>query len=192
MSTITLSEFLVYFSILVWLIPPFRQLGKDKFYFFLILAIMDPIALIYFEIFKHTISFNYYILGIYTLLASILWKKNSSKFNYSIIFVGLCLTLLLLVLNFNIKEDLIVVLLIQLVILIILLKTFIVDYAVYSRFNIFHLILVFYILTSISKFFIVLIGLADATAFFHITTIAQILFGFYFSIYREDKTGNAV
>lgn len=192
MSTITLSKFLVYFSILVWLIPPFRQFGKDKFYFFLILAIMDPIALIYFEIFKHTISFNYYIIGCYLLLPSILWKKNSGKFNYAMIFVGLCLAVLLFVLNFKIEEGLLLIIFIQLVILLTFLKTFIVEYASNYRFNFFYLALVFYILTIISKFSIVLIGLADATAFYHFTTIAQILFGLYFSIYREDKTGDTV
>ncbi len=192
MSAISLSKFLIYFSIIVWLIPPFRQFRKSKFYFFLILALMDPIALIYFEIFKNAISFNYYIIGCYLLLPSILWKKNSSKFNYAMIFVGLCLAVLSFILNFKIEEGLLLIIFIQFVILLTFLKIFVVEYATNSKFNFFYLALVFYTLTSISKFFIVLIGLADATAFFHITTIAQILFGFYFSIYREDKTGNAV
>ncbi|MHB9040713.1 MAG: hypothetical protein ACYC4T_08670, partial [Melioribacteraceae bacterium] len=149
---------------------------------------MDPIALIYFEIFKNAISFNYYIIGCYLLLPSILWKKNSSKFNYAMIFVGLCLAVLSFILNFKIEEGLLLIIFIQFVILLTFLKIFVVEYATNSKFNFFYLALVFYTLTSISKFFIVLIGLADATAFFHITTIAQILFGFYFSIYREDKT----
>ncbi len=192
MSTITFSKFLIYLSIIVWLIPPFRQFRKSKFYFFLILALMDPIALIYFEIFKNTISIEYYLICAYLLLTSILWNKNSSKFSYLFILGGLCLELLLLVLNLNIKEGLLLIIFIQLVILFTFLKAFVVDYAANSKFNFFYITLIFYTLTVITKLFIVLIGLADATAFFHFTTIAQIFLGFYFSIYREDKTGNAV
>ena len=153
---------------------------------------MDPIALLYFEIFKHTISFNYYLIGNYLLLTSILWEKKSNEFKYSLIIAGLFFVLFLFAFNFSAKDHLLLAILIQLIILFVFLKTFIVEYASNSKFNFFYLALVFYVLTIISKFSIVLIGLADATAFFHFTTIAQILFGFYFSIYREDKTGNAV
>jgi hypothetical protein len=68
-----------------------------------------------------------------------------------------------------------------------ILKRFIVNYAFEKRVNVFNLILIFYFLTIITKFFNLLTGFADAIAFFIITSIAQVIFGLYFSIVREDK-----
>jgi len=153
---------------------------------------MDPIALIYGEIFGTPITFNYYLIGNYLLLVSILWNKNKPEINYSLIVGGIFFTVLLFTINLSTKDDLLIAVIIQVVLLFTFLKTFIVEYALDSKFNLFYLILVFYVLTIISKFLIVLIGLADATAFFIITSIAQIFFGLYFSIYRENKPGTTV
>ena len=192
MSTTSLFKILVYASIIVWLFPPIRQFRKSNFYFFLILALMDPIAFIYFEIFKHTISFNYYLIGNYLLLVSVLWNSNKSEIKYSLIVVGIFYLILLFTINFSANDHLLIAIILQVVILLVFLRTFIVEYAINSKFNFFYLALVFYILTNISKFLIVLIGFADATALFIITTIAQIFFGLFFSVYRENKPGTAV
>jgi hypothetical protein len=47
--------------------------------------------------------------------------------------------------------------------------------------------LLFYQTTILFKVLNMAIGFADATAFFIITTIAQIIFGLYFSIVRADR-----
>ncbi len=153
---------------------------------------MDPIAFMYFEVFKHTISFNYYLVGNYLLLVSVLWNSKKGEIKYTLIVGGIFYIILLHTINFSTNDHLLIAIIIQIVLLLVFLKTFIVEYAINSKFNFFYLALVFYILTIISKFLIVLIGFADATAFFIITTIAQILFGLYFSIYRENKPGTAV
>jgi hypothetical protein len=49
--------------------------------------------------------------------------------------------------------------------------------------------LVFYELTVILKFFNIIIGFADAYGFYFVTSIAQIIFGLFFSIVREDESG---
>lgn len=192
MSTGSIFKFLVYISIVVWLFPPIRQFKQSKFFFFLILAMMDPIALIYFEIFKHTISFNYYLIGGYLTLVSVLWNSNKSEINYSLIVGGIFYLILLFTINFTARDHLFIAIILQFILLIVFLKTFIVEYAINSKFNFFYLALVFYIITIISKFLIVLIGFADATAFFSVTTIAQILFGLFFSVSRENKPGKTV
>ncbi|MCX6174786.1 MAG: hypothetical protein NTZ27_08565 [Ignavibacteriales bacterium] len=153
---------------------------------------MDPIALLYGEIFHNDISFNYYLVGNYLLLVSILWNKNKSEINYSLIVGGIFYLILLFTINFTARDHLFIAIILQFILLIVFLKTFIVEYAINSKFNVFYLALVFYILTIISKFLIVLIGFADATAFFSITTIAQILFGLFFSVRGENKLGKTV
>jgi hypothetical protein len=153
---------------------------------------MDPIALLYGEIFNTDISFNYYLIGGYLTLVSVLWNNNKSEIKYSLVVGGIFYIILLHTINFSTNDHLLIAVIIQIVLLLVFLKTFIVDYAINSKLNYFYLALVFYILTIISKFLIVLIGFADATAFFIITTIAQILFGLYFSLYRENKPGKTV
>ena len=185
-------KYLVYSGIIVWLFPPIRQFRTSKFYFFLILALMDPIALIYGEIFRTSITFNYYLIGNYLLLASLAWEKKSSEIRYSLVVAGIFFTILLFTINFSTNDHLFIAVILQIILLLILLKTFIVEYAFNSNFNLFYLVLVFYVLTIISKFLIVLLDLANASAFFHITTIAQILFGLFFSIYKEGKSGKTV
>ncbi|MDH7606067.1 MAG: hypothetical protein QHH13_14300, partial [Melioribacter sp.] len=58
--------------------------------------------------------------------------------------------------------------------------------------NAFYIVLLFYELTLITKFLIILFNTEDATAYFIITTIFQITFGLFFSIFREDKTSIAL
>ncbi len=153
---------------------------------------MDPIALLYGEIFHSSITFNYYLIAGYLSLVCILWDKNKTEINYSLIVGGIFFTILLFTINFSTRDHLLIAVIIQVVLLFIFLKTFIVEYAFNSKLNLFYLVLVFYVLTIISKFLIVILGLANASAFFHITTIAQIIFGLFFSIYREDKPGTTV
>ncbi|MDP2036084.1 MAG: hypothetical protein Q8L04_01780, partial [Ignavibacteria bacterium] len=75
------------------------------------------------------------------------------------------------------------------VLLFVFLKWLITTYVETKKLNIFYLMLVFYMLTVILKFFNLLFGFADASAFFIITTIAQIIFGLFFSFVREDGSG---
>lgn len=153
---------------------------------------MDPIALIYFEIFNSAITFNYYLIGGYLSLVCILWNNKKTEINYSLIVVGIFFSILLFTIKFSARDHLFIAVIIQIILLFTFLKTFIVEYAFNSKFNLFSLILVFYVLTIISKFLIVLIGFVDASAFFHITTIVQILFGLFFSVYKENKSGTAL
>jgi hypothetical protein len=69
------------------------------------------------------------------------------------------------------------------------LKFLIVDYVNNKRIKLFFLMLVFYELTVILKFFNIIIGFADAYGFYFVTSIAQIIFGLFFSIVREDESG---
>lgn len=153
---------------------------------------MDPIALLYGEIFRNAVPFNYYLIGNYFLLVSVLWSKNKPEINYSLIVGGIFFIILLFTINFSTRDHLLIAVIIQVVLLFIFLKTFIVEYAFNSKLNLFYLVLVFYVLTIISKYLIVLIGFADATAYFIITGIAQIFFGLFFSVRGENKPGQTV
>ncbi len=187
MSFILFSKILLYISIVIWLIPPWRQFQTKYFIFFLILALIDPISFIYRYIIIKTIPFEFYIFANYLLLISLLESTTIKKNGFLFIVTGLTLIGIIIFANFTNNQSLIFLLAFQFLMLATILKRFIVNYAFEKRVNVFNLILIFYFLTIITKFFNLLTGFADAIAFFIITSIAQVIFGLYFSIVREDK-----
>ena len=75
----------------------------------------------------------------------------------------------------------------------IILKDLITNFVSLGKVSLFHLVFLFYQLTTLTKFSNILFGFADAFAFFILTTIVQILFGLYFSVFTEnDKAGDIV
>ncbi len=114
-------------------------------------------------------------------------------FKYVIIYKGNFLQIILLhQLNMNGVLSYFSIISLHLGIFLVFLKEFIVKYVSEKKFSLFLLFLFVYELTVVLKLFNILVGYADATAFFIITSIAQIIFGLFFSIHREDKIGLTV
>ena len=124
---------------------------------------------------------------IYLLVVSVLSEELLKKFKYAFIAIPLLFSLIIPLMTTKYYHFLFICM--DLVILFVFLRWLITSYVDKKKLNIFYLMLVFYILTVILKFFNLLIGFADASAFFIITSIAQIIFGLFFSIAREDESG---
>jgi hypothetical protein len=178
---------LIFFtSVIIWCLPPIRQYRAYYFDFFLILACIDPIALIYLWITKTSVPPWVYVLFIYLAVLSIYQESILKKYKY--IFISLPL-ILVLTISFQNKTSYNALIIFELVVLLLsFLQKLIVYYVNQKKLHIFYLVLVFYILTSILKYFNLIIGFADAVDFFIITSIAQIAFGLFFSIVREDRS----
>jgi len=187
MSFLHLSQILFFISIVLWLIPPIKQYKTDYFLFFLILAVMDPISLLYKIIFIANIPFGFYLFANFLLFLSLMEFNSIKKNLFIIIASGILFLLIIIFANFTTNQNLIILTAIQFLILAVVLKKFIVNFALNKYISIFQLVLIFYLLTVITKFLNLLTSFADATAFFIITSIAQIIFGLYFSIIRENN-----
>lgn len=188
MSISELTRYLLYISTVLWLFPPIRQYKRSLFYFFLVLALLDPISFIYLELTNKNLPFGFYITANFLLFISILEKESIRRNLFFIILSGLILLGIIVFAGFTSKQSLIILLAFQFLILSVILKKFIINFALNKRINFFQLVLIFYVLTIITKFLNLLTNFADATAFFIITSIAQIIFGFYFSIVRENNS----
>lgn len=191
MSSAELYKILFYTSIVVWLIPPFRQYKGKFFFFFLILALMDPVVLAYSQTITKASSIQLTTFFVFLLFISVLphelIKKNKSLF--------IALSVLIIIMAFfglNHAQNFVLLILLHSSIFLIILKIFITNYVQLGKVSLFYLIFIFYELTNILKLLNVLLGFADAIGLFILTTIAQIIFGLFFSVYKEDKTGNAV
>ena len=188
MNIISILKILFYVSIFIWLFPPIRQWKTRFFYFFLILALADPIS-IFISLFIIKNNYFYFPLISYLQLISIINYKNIPKLKaivYNLLLVGI------IILLFIFNQPKTVVPIIHFIITIIFMKELLVKFVFDRMLNIFYLMLIFYEFTIILKYLNVILGFTDATAFFIITSIFQIAFGLFFSIFREDKTSIAL
>jgi len=109
---------------------------------------------------------------------------------FLVVFLGLFSPIIF---QLNRNEILFFYIFLQLGITLIILKNLITNYVSADKLSVFLLVFLFYQLTTLTKLSNLLFGFADAFAFFILTTIVQILFGLYFSVFTEhSKTGNAV
>ena len=187
MSIILLTKIIVYTSVVIWLLPPIRQFKGRFFIFFLILGLMDPVSILFSKFFGKPIPFYFYVSAGYAVLIALVWKGSSKKIKYLLISSLIFLQVFLIIVSLNTNTLLIINLVNELLIFLVVLKLYITEYANSRRPNLFIIVLLFYELTNIFKFLNLLIGFADATAFFIITSIAQIAFGLFFAIFREDN-----
>jgi hypothetical protein len=187
MSLADFLKLLYFASIIVWILPAIRNYKGEFFDFFLILALIDPIALLYGFITKTSIPVWLTVLFAYLLIVSLLSEENIKDLKYILIIIPILFVVLIPFLN---KKYFLGFLVIENIILFLFfLKFLIVYYVNNKRIKLFFLMLVFYELTVILKFFNIIIGFADAYGFYFVTSIAQIIFGLFFSIVREDESG---
>lgn len=189
MSLTDIIKLLYFASLIVWILPPIRQYKSYMFDFFLVLAVIDPATFLYGLITKSNLPLWLIALFIYLLFISIVTEEFLKKLKY--VFIALPLLFVTSIPYMSTKYYHILFVSMDLVLLFVFLKWLITSYVESKKLNIFYLMLVFYMLTIILKFFNLIIGFADASAFFIITTIAQIAFGLFFSIFREDGSGIA-
>ncbi|MEG8947967.1 hypothetical protein [Rosettibacter firmus] len=177
---------LFFISIIIWLLPAFRQRKNKLFFYFLILAISDPISILLQYVKLSNYVTAYYMLVFFMLLVFSINVNNRIKYKYFYLLIGL----ILLYVGFfgGINLHYFIYILLHWFIFINFLKEFIINAVSMNSINIFYLVLMFYELTIITKILNLVLGFSDATAFYFITSIFQIAFGLFFSIFREDKT----
>jgi hypothetical protein len=192
MTSVDISKLLFFTSIIIWLLPPFKQFKGKYFLYFLILAFMDPISLFFVFIIKSPLQSQISILLIYCSLLSIIEKNLLRKYWIWVLLITLALFSPSIV-HFNSKEIIFVYLLLELGITLIILKILITNYVSFGKLSLFLVVFLFYQFTTLTKLSNLLFGFADAFAFFILTSIVQIIFGLFFSVYTEsDKTGDIV
>lgn len=189
MDLSAIAQFLFLVSIVIWVLPPIRHYKSYMFDFFLVLAVIDPINLVYGLITRRSLPEWITILFIYLLIVSVTNEKILKKLKY--FFIALPLLFVLLIPLLTTEYYYTIIIFECAVLLLIFLKWLITVYVETNALKIFYLMLVFYILTVILKYFNFIMVFADASQFFVITSITQILFGLYFSVAREDGYGIA-
>jgi hypothetical protein len=171
-----------YMSTIAWVLPIFRQYKSNLFYFFLFLGICDPITILA----SKTIYFKIELIAV--IIAPILFytinidRKQKLTINKLEIFVFvLAYSLIFLIDNYNI-----IILIIHTLITIRVIFKIIIELHHYQKINLFHLILAFYMISSVASLIIYLNGDHQGIILFLINLSFQILIAIFFSIFRED------
>ncbi len=176
---------LLLLSLVIWSIAAFRQYGNQYFYFFIILAVCDPIGLMYILAFHSQNIFIYATLNFAMYFSLPSMKTNRYKLNHIILFL-----VVILAQHFLINSLIIDQILYGIAVLLILLKILeIIIIKINSEriINILLLLLFLYQLSVFTKFIIVFTNQPNALTFYHLTTIFEILLGLYFCFFKEDK-----
>lgn len=173
-------------SMIFWALTPIRQYKSNYFFYFLLLAIADPIN--YLILIPLGIPTIYLTNSLSLLIILVLTKPNVSKLAY-IEFFLLCLSIpLVTVLLFSLEINFIIFTSIHIYILILFIKISFIKVFQNAELNIYNAMLVLYEAIMITRGIGILTKQQTALAIYLIGIIAQIAIAIFFSIVGENNT----
>ncbi len=174
---------IIYLSSFAWIFPIFRQYKSNLFYFFLFLGISDPLTILLFQIFRHPpgiISVIFAPILFYTI-------NIDRQKKFSINSIEIFVFLLTFILFFTVPNNDVIMLVIHTMILIRVLSKILIELHHKQIVNIFHIVLAFYMTTSVASLLVFLNGDYQAMVLFYINLAFQILIAIFFSLFSEDN-----
>lgn len=177
------TKYLVVIGIVVWLVIPIRQYKTRYFWFFLILALADPVSIIAARNF-HIVSAQFYVpFNTLFFFSVIEYKKiTATKILFYLIIIGLGYFSFIHYWEYG---SFFITAMLFLVLVVIVKQSF--QFVIEKgSINIFHVGLVFYQAVSVFKFLNLLLFFSTGIWFFFISSILQFFLGIFFAIYRED------
>ena len=179
-----LAKIIINVSILIWLLPPFKQYKGGYFLYFLILGYSDPLALTFLKLFK--IQTIYTHLIIYLLLTiSILFYTKNLKIKWLIPLITLCI-LSILAGNRNFRYFSLIVFNILIFLQILIPSTK--EFYLKQRINIYYSILLLYELMIILQYTAFAFNYTSGVYFFYLSLAFEMLIGLFFIFYNLENS----
>lgn len=175
---------IIYFTVFIWLLVPIKQYNTRFFIYFLILGLLDPVAILLFYIFNIDTHVIYLIGTTVLFLPAMIGIKKKPKVY---IFIPIIFYTLLELL-FSIQSLLIPQLVIHIFILINFTRLMILSLQESKSIKIFWLVILTYEFSVILKFFVPLGNIELGPSYFYFTTAIQIFIGIYFLFYNETNS----
>ena len=174
---------LVYSSLIVWAIIPFRQLGKKYFYYFYFNSIQDYLTL-YLRYLFHS-NTNFFFIPCNILMLILIQDSKSIWKNKTIYLAGLFIFSILYFL-LSLDESLILNALIHFLILITLSKDFVKIYFRDRMISVFIAVIILEEAITILRYLGIISGASNGYFYFYASVAFEILIGFFFWI-KEDN-----
>lgn len=179
-----LFKYIVYASLIIWILIPIRQFGTRLFLFFFILGLLDLTAFVLLIIFK--INFEIiYLLGTSLLLYPLL---NDFKDVYRFGVVSILIAAAFIIFFYTSISPIFFQMIIHLVIFIYFLRMLVLFYGISRRILYFHLILLTYEFSLLLKFYIYWNDVDLGFIYYSLTTLVQILIGLFFLFFNEKNS----
>jgi hypothetical protein len=177
-----LSLIILYLSMLAWIFPVFRQYRCNLFYFFLLLGISDPLSGLFMNLTHYSPVIISVIIAPFLFYSVNVDRQKTITITLLEIFVFILTAILL----FAISNLDIILLIIHTLILIRVIYKILLELHLKQIVNIFHIVLGFYITTSVASLIIYLNGDNQTIILFYINLAFQILIAIFFASLRED------
>ncbi len=174
----------IFLNVVVWLFIPLRQINTRYFWLFLTLAITDPFSIIVGRSLNLVLSQFYVPFSILYFFSIIDYKKISA---YKIFFFLAIIVAGYFSFVHYWEYSLLFITIMLLLILILLIKQSFQFVIEKGSLNIFHILLVFYQMLNVLKFFSLMNYFSTGIWFFFFSNILQIFIGIFFLTYREDN-----
>ena len=178
-----IEKIIVYISTFFWLFPPFRQYNGRYFYYFLILALSDPLALINYSFIGISHHFIHSIAGLL-----LLYSFDSIEYLKKYLLANIIFILAFFLFLFLLDNLLYVILTLHLLILYRFIRLSLLNTFNKNELNIFLLVLVFYEISAIVNLIVFISKTNLGVVFYYLTLSFQILVAIFFTIFREDSS----
>jgi hypothetical protein len=162
-------------SIIVWLLPPFKQKGTEYFFFFFVMAFSDPLAigLCYLHLFNPQ---QFYV--ILELLLIFALNKNTNRNRISVLTATVAYLLIYKLMTT--KGVYLVSVFLLTIILLIIIYRFMLYVQTKKCMNLFYILLILYQVTLVVKFIALIVDIDFGLVQFYLTSIIEIAFGIIF------------
>jgi hypothetical protein len=174
---------ILYISTIAWVFPIFRQFRSNLFYFFLFLGICDPLTFVLIKTFHIKNEIIAVTIAPILFYAINIDRKKTFKINKTEITVFI-LTFVLIVLMNNLN---IILLIIHTLITIRAIFKIIIELHIKHIINLVHIVLAFYMISSVASLIIYLNGDHQGFVLFYINLAFQTLIAIFFSIFSENN-----
>lgn len=172
-------------SVLIWLFPPFKQRKTEYFWYFLILAITDPLT----AILNLTLSIKTIQVNLLITFCLILALSDFSMIKKNwIIVVLIFLILVVAVSDLSIKAQNEIKILLSFIVLFIILKNSLLYFNKNHTINLFFLIFILYEITIITKFMFSISETKTGVVYFYTTSFFEYFIGIYFSFFNVENS----
>ncbi|MGB8318236.1 MAG: hypothetical protein WCE54_08930 [Ignavibacteriaceae bacterium] len=176
---------LFFISIIIWMLPPFRQFKTEYFLFFLILAIADPanaLANIFLAIKPIYVTLSITFLLILSLIDRELLIRNW------IIITLTFLVLLAAMIILPFKSMYAIKIILSSIVLFIILKNSLIYINKNQTINLFLLVLTLYEITIIIKFIFTASRTHTGSIYFYTTSFFEFFIGLFFSFFNKENS----
>jgi hypothetical protein len=175
-----------YISIFIWLFPPFRNYKTKYFYFFLVLALADPVTLFANIVFNINPARIFILAATFQFISVLQFNSSNIPVKYVKIFLVLFSLVSFIFLDVNLLW--IMTALLLYLVLIIILRDFILDIKSGEQINFFFFVLSLYILSVSLKMVSYIASIDLGPVYFNLTTAFQILIGIYFTFFNINNS----